>query len=123
TVPLVRQNIERAGTRPLLARYWRVLRSPRLFIFIPAWISIFALIGIWFSSQLTFLLSSKRHLPGQLFMGSLSAEGGGTHLSLILGAVVLFFGLCLLFWAFFLKRVPRLWLMFFSIGGVYLASV
>ncbi|HEX7734354.1 MAG TPA: MFS transporter [Ktedonobacteraceae bacterium] len=123
TVPLVRQNIERAGSRLLLARYWRVLRSPRLFIFIPAWISIFALVGIWFSSQLTFLLSSNRHLPGQLFMGSLSAQGGGAHLSLILGAVVLFFGLCLLFWAFFLKRVPRLWLMFFSIGGVYLASV
>ena len=122
-VPRTRQTIERGSTPSLVRRYWRLLRLPRLFIFIPAWVSIFALIGIWFSSQLTFLLSSPRHLPGQVFMGSLNARGGGGHLSLILGAVVLFFGLCLLFWAFFLNRVPRLFLMLFSIGGIYLVCV
>lgn len=121
-VPRVRQAIEHGGPRMLASRYWRILRSPRLFIFIPAWVSIFALLGIWLSSQLTFLLSSHRHLPGQFLMGSLSYVGGGAHLSLILGSVVLFFGLCLLFWAFFLNRVPRILLMLFSIGGVYLAS-
>ncbi|HEY0756826.1 MAG TPA: MFS transporter [Ktedonobacteraceae bacterium] len=122
-VPRIQLGSEHAATRSLLARYWRLLRSPRLFIFIPAWVSIFALVGIWFSSQLTFLLSSGRRMPGQIFMGSLSSSGGGGHLSLILGAIVFFFGLCLLFWAFFLNRVPRLWLMFFSIGGIYLACV
>lgn len=122
-VPRTRQIVERGGARVLLKRYWRLLRSPRLFIFIPAWISIFALVGVWLSSQLTFLLSARRHLPGQLLMGSLSGAGGGSHLSLVLGSVVLFFGLCLLFWAFFLNRVPRLLLMIFSIGGIYLACV
>lgn len=123
-VPRTRQIIERpASARALASRYWRVLRSPRLFLFIPAWVSIFALLGVWLSSQLTFILSSRRHLPGQFLMGSLSGAGGGTHLSLILGSVVLFFGLCLLFWAFFLNRVPRLLLMLFSIGGIYLACI
>ena len=122
-VPPSKRVIEQGKPSSLKARYWRLLRSPRLFIFIPAWISIFALIGIWFSSQLTFLLSSRRHLPGQVFMGSLSATGGGAHLSLILGAVVLFFGLSLLFWAFFLNKLPRLFLMLFSIGGIYLVCV
>lgn len=122
-VPRTRQIVEHGGARALAARYWRLVRSPRLFIFIPAWISIFALLGIWLSSQLTFLLSAHRHMPGQLLMGSLSGAGGGGHLSLVLGSVVLFFGLCLLFWAFFLNRVPRLLLMLFSIGGVYLACV
>lgn len=56
-------------------------------------------------------------------MGSLSGQGGGSRLSLVLGAVVLFFGLSLLFWAFFLSRVPRLWLMLCSICGIYLACV
>jgi MFS family permease len=120
-IPRTRQIYKRIGEQVLLARYWRLVRSPRLFIFIPAWVSIFALIGIWFSSQLTFLLSSHRHLPGQHFMGSLGTAGSGGHLSLILGAIVLFFGLCLLFWAFCLNRVPRLFLMFSSIGGIYLA--
>lgn len=122
-VPAAGQIVERGSARGLLARYWRLVRLPRLFIFIPAWISIFALLGIWLSSQLTFLLSSRRHLPGQFLMGSMSGSGGGAHLSLTLGAMVLVFGLCLLFWAFFLNRVPRLLLMFFSIGGIYLACV
>lgn len=122
-VPQARQVVEHGGVRVLAARYWRLVRSPRLFIFIPAWISIFALVGIWLSSQLTFLLSAHRHMPGQLLMGSLSGAGGGGRLSAVLGSVVLFFGLCLLFWAFFLNRVPRLLLMLFSIGGVYLACV
>jgi MFS family permease len=56
-------------------------------------------------------------------MGIFSAHGGGGRLSLALGAYVLFFGLCLLFWAFFLNRAPRLLLMLFSITGVYLACI
>ena len=122
-VPAVKQVIERGKVRALAARYWRVIRTPRLFIFIPAWISISALVGVWFSSQLTFVLSSPRHDPHQLLMGSLSQHGGGGHLSLVLGAYVLFFGLCLLFWAFFLNRAPRLLLMLASITGVYLACI
>jgi predicted MFS family arabinose efflux permease len=115
--------VERASPRRLAARYWRILRSPLLFLFIPAWVSIFALLGVWLSSQLTFLLSAHRRLPGQVLMGSLSGVGGGGHLSMVLGAIVLYFGICLLFWAFFLNRVPRLLLMLFSIGGIYLACV
>jgi MFS family permease len=122
-VPRTRQVMHQGGARTLAARYWRIVRSPRLFIFIPAWICLFALVGIWLSSQLTFLLSAHRHLPGQFLMGSLSGKGGGGHLSLLLGSVVLVFGLCLLFWAFFLQRVPRLLLMLCSIGGVYLACL
>jgi MFS family permease len=123
SVPQTRQILERSHARVLLARYWQIIRSPRLFIFIPAWISIFALIGIWLGAQLTFLLSARRRLPGQFLMGSLNGPGGGAHLSLILGAVVLLFGLSLLFWAFFLNRFPRIVLMLSSIGGVYLACL
>jgi MFS family permease len=56
-------------------------------------------------------------------MGSLSSPGAGHILSMVLGAFVLFFGLCLLFWAFFLKNIPRLNLMLTSITGVYLACI
>ncbi|HKV58725.1 MAG TPA: MFS transporter [Ktedonobacteraceae bacterium] len=122
-VPAVKQVIERGKVRALASRYWRIIRTPRLFTFIPAWISINALVGIWLSSQLTFILSSPHRDRHQLLMGSLSQHGGGGHLSLILGAYVLFFGLCLLFWAFFMNRVPRLLLMLSSIVGVYLACI
>ena len=122
-VPAVKQVIERGQARSLVARYLRLIHTPRLFIFIPAWVSINALVGIWLSSQLTFILSAPRHDRHQLLMGSLSAHGQGGHLSLVLGLYVLFFGLCLLFWAFFMNRAPRLLLMLSSIVGVYLACI
>jgi MFS family permease len=122
-IPKVKQVIERGKLRAMIRRYWQVLRTPRLFIFIPAWISINALVGIWLSSQLTFILSSAGHNPNQSLMGFFSAHGGGGRLSLVLGAYVMFFGLCLLFWAFFLNRAPRLLLMLSSITGVYLCCI
>ncbi len=121
--PRIKQVIEYGSARVLATRYWRIIRSPRLFIFIPAWICIFALLGIWLSSQLTFLLATPAHDPNQLLMGSMSGHGSGRQLSFVLGAFALFFGLCLLFWAFFLNRVPRLVLMLASMGGVYLACL
>jgi MFS family permease len=122
-VPKIRQIIDRGSVNALAMRYWRIIRTPRLFIFIPAWICIAALLGVWLSSQLTFILSSQRHLPHQYLMGIMSGHGGGGRLSMILGVYVLFFGLCLVFWAFFLNRVPRLLLMLSSIAGVYLGCI
>ncbi len=121
--PVINQMVDRGTLRVIAMRYWSILRTPRLFIFIPAWICISALVGVWFSSQLTFILSNPAHNPQQLLMGSTSGPGGGHRLSLILGGYVLYFGLCLLFWAFFLNRVPRLRLMLLSVSGVFLACV
>ena len=122
-VPKVNQVIERSKLKATVKRYWRVLRTPRLFIFIPAWISFCALAGIWLSAQLTFILSSSKRNPHQSLMGVFSAHGGGGHLSLVLGAFVMFFGLSLLFWAFFLNRVPRLLMMLSSITGIFLFCI
>lgn len=118
------QRIVNHGSLPQVAmRYWRVLRTPRLFIFIPAWVCINALVGIWFSSQLTFILSKPVLHTHQFLMGRMSGPGGGHMVSLVLGVFVLFFGLCLLFWAFFLTKVPRLRLMLISIIGVYVSCI
>ena len=122
-VPKVMQVIEHGNIRVVGLRYWRILRTPRLFIFIPAWICINALVGVWIGSQLTFILSRHHRNPDQLLMGSMSGPGSGHTLSLVLGTYVLFFGLSLLFWAFFLNRIPRLRLMLTSIAGIYLASI
>ncbi len=96
-VPKVMQVIEHGNIRVVGLRYWRILRTPRLFIFIPAWICINALVGVWIGSQLTFILSRHHRNPDQLLMGSMSGPGSGHTLSLVLGTYVLFFGLSLLF--------------------------
>lgn len=121
--PKARQIIEHGNFRAVGRRYWRIIRTRRLFIFIPAWICISALAGIWLSSQITFILSKPHHDPHQLLMGSMAGPGSGHRLSLILGGYVLFFGLCLLFWAFFLNHTSRLRLMLTSIAGVYIACI
>jgi MFS family permease len=121
--PRVMQAIEQGNLRTVAKRYWRIIRTPRLFVFIPAWICINALAGVWIGSQLTFILTMKHRDPNQFLMGSLSSSGSGHSLSLVLGAYVLFFGLSLLFWALFFNRVPRLRLMLTSITGIYLASI
>ncbi|GAC1401270.1 MAG: multidrug effflux MFS transporter [Ktedonobacteraceae bacterium] len=121
--PVVNQIVDRRRLAVLTQHYWHILSTPRLFIFMPAWICISALVGVWFGSQLTFILSSPVHKAHQVLMGSTSGPGGGHRLSLILGGYVLYFGLCLLFWAFFLNRVPRLRLMLTSIAGVFLACI
>jgi MFS family permease len=121
--PKIIQAIEHGNLRTIAFRYWRIIRTPRLFIFIPAWICINALVGVWVGSQLTFILSRQHRDPHQLLMGSMSSHGGGHTLSLVLGAYVLFFGLSLLFWAFFMNRIPRLKLMLTSITGIYLACI
>ncbi len=121
--PKLYQVVERSKLGVTLARYWRILHTPRLFIFIPAWICINALVGIWLSSQLTFVLSTPIHKSHQLLMGIFSGPDAGRHISLVLGIFVLVFGLCLLFWAFFLNRLSRLRLMLGSIAGIYLACI
>jgi MFS family permease len=123
--PVVQRVADHGHWKVIAARYWRILGTPRLFIFIPAWICINALVGVWLSSQMTFVLSNPLHSahPHQLLMGSLSGPDAGQRVSFVLGGYVLFFGLCLLFWAFFLNKVSRSRLMFTSIVGVYLACV
>jgi MFS family permease len=122
-VPVVNRVVDHGHIRQIAGRYWRLLHTPRLFIFIPAWICISALVGIWFSSQLTFILSRPAPHMHQLLMGCMSGPGSGRIVSLVLGIFVLFFGLSLLFWAFFLTRVPRLRLMLTSVVGAYLACI
>lgn len=121
--PMVQQHVSREKVHLTFRRYWSIIRMPRLFIFIPAWLCISALLGVWLSSQLTFILSNSVHVPHQLLMGSMSGPNGGRRLSITLGGVVLFFGLCLLFWAFFLHRVVRLRLMVTSVIGVLLTCI
>ncbi len=121
--PVLNQAKEHGTIRTIAVRYWRIIRTPRLFIFIPAWICINALIGVWLSSQLTFMLSMHVHNRHQLLIGLASGPNGGHVLSYVLGGFVLFFGLSLLFWAFFLNRVPRTRLMLTSIFGIFLACI
>jgi Arabinose efflux permease len=111
-----------ASKAPLrLRRYITILTTPHLFLFMPAWIAVNAILGIWITSQIVFVLAGKLHVPGQVFVGSLYHKEA--VLSAYLGGYVLLFSICIVAWAFFIGRLPKLPVLLASISGSALASI
>jgi len=92
-----------------------------LALFILPWIAVNAILGVWISAQIEFVLAARLHVPGQQFVGSL--HGRATTLSKILGAYVLWFAMCVVIWAFMLGRSRRLPTLLITVSGSIVASV
>ncbi len=111
---------DQAGTGLFdLRRYAAVLKNRELALFIPAWIAVNAILGVWITAQIAFVLAGNLHAPGQRFVGSLYRNE--TQLSAILGGYVLWFSLCVVAWTFFLSRLPKLPTLFVTIFGSIVA--
>ncbi len=93
----------RHHVRASLGRTVSILTQPRLAVFIPAWIAASAILSVWITAQITFVLTARLHVPGQRFVGSLHGHPG--YLSAILGGYVLWFSLCVVVW----RGCPRCW--------------
>jgi MFS family permease len=104
---------------------WRrsaaVLQNRDLALFIPAWVAVNAILGVWITAQIAFILTGNLHAPGQRFVGSLSHHEA--QLSAILGGYVVWFSLCVVAWAFLLGRLSRLPTLFVTVFGSIVASV
>jgi MFS family permease len=98
---------------PILARW-------NLALFVPAWIAVNAIVGVWITAQIAFVLTARLHVHGQRFVGSLHGRPG--TLSAILGGYVLWFSLCVVVWAVALGRLPRLPVLLVTTFGAVLAS-
>ncbi len=108
-------------TRTRAADRIRVLLQPRLLAFLPAWIAVNAILGIWVTSQITFVLAGDRRAEGQNFPGAFTGNEAG--LSAVLGVYVLVFSLCILAWAFFIGRLPTVPVLFITVAGAIVASL
>jgi MFS family permease len=102
-------------------RYVAILSYRPLALFIPTWIAVNAILGVWVSAQIEFVLAARLHVPGQHFVGSLHGRAG--TLSEILGGYVLWFAVCVVAWAFVLGRLPRLPTLLITVSGSVLASL
>lgn len=91
-----------------LKHYYRVIRSPEVLMFSPAWISIFAIIGIW-TNHSAALLTGKR-FPGQLLTGTVSPEKFGNGSA----TLAIFFALGVLAWSLVLGRFRKTNVMIIS---------
>lgn len=95
--------------RPGLGHYWEIVRSPSVWMFIPAWLSIFAIIGLWTNNSVG-LMTGKQHFGGQLLTGTIAPEQYGIGFA----TLAFFFAAGLLAWSFVLNRYRKTSVMLIS---------
>ena len=87
--------------RKKLKHYYKVFKSPSVWMFIPAWLSIFSIIGIWTNNSAG--LFTGDHFRGQKLTGSVTPvtfENG-------FAALAVFFAVGVLAWSFVLARFRK----------------
>jgi MFS family permease len=82
--------------------YRKLLKSRTVWTFIPAWVSVFSIVGMWTNSS-PGLFTGTRHFSRQLLTGAVAVESFGNGL----GALAIFFGLGLLGWSLVLGRYRK----------------
>ena len=90
---------------PDLHRVATLLADRRLTYFLPVWVAMSAIMGMWLTAQLSFALTARVHVRGQQFVDLLRGHAG--RLGLVLGASMLLFSLFVVVRATLLGRLPR----------------
>lgn len=108
----------RLDARHSLVASLSVIRSKRVCAFLPAWLSINALVGAWLT-LCTILLTypepaARLRHPGQLLYGGFSQEAA----TLLLGGFGLLFLAGMGLWLFALPRLRRTTVMLIALGGL-----
>jgi MFS family permease len=112
------QHTTQVNTHHSLTGSLSLLRHKRIFTFLPAWLSINALVGAWMTLIIIILAypkpaASLRH-PGQLLYGGFSRE----FATLAVGGFGLLFLAGMGLWMLVLTRLRRTTVMFIGLGGL-----
>ncbi len=99
-------------------RYWKIISSPRVAGFAPAWIAINAVLGVWINLTAR-LLTDKGNFPGQLLAGRFDSFQAGN----IVAAYAVLFVIGILLWSLFFAGIQKTTVMLLGTGGLYLTCV
>jgi MFS family permease len=102
-----------------LKHYREVFKSPAVWMFIPAWLAVFSIVGMW-TNHSPRLMTSEQNYGNQLLTGINTVKFGNSFA--ILAAI---FGVGILGWSFILGRYRKTSVMLIATGGLFvtLASV
>ena len=103
-----------AAVQKKLRHYSEVFRSPSVWMFSPAWISIFAVIGLW-TNHAVGLLTGRDHFARQLLTANIAPEKFGNGFA----ALAVFFALGVLGWSFVLGRYRKTSVMMVSTFALF----
>ncbi|MCA1553559.1 MAG: MFS transporter, partial [Chloroflexi bacterium] len=96
------------------------LSSSRILRFVPAWLAINMVLGVWLNSVVGQLVNKTHSFPGQLLFGLLRESANqGTQISIGSGALLAVFGVGVLLWGFVLGRFRRTSVMLVSAIGLF----
>ncbi|MGA9773260.1 MAG: MFS transporter [Blastocatellia bacterium] len=102
------------GAREKLKHYRALLKSPRVWAFIPAWLAVFSVIGVWNNNSIRLLTGDERQ-TGQLLIGNISTVQFGNGVAVFL----IIFALGILAWSFLLARYRKTSVMVVATGGLF----
>ena len=100
-----------------LKHYREVFRSPAVWMFIPAWLSVFAIVGMW-TNHSPRLMTSEQNYGNQLLTGINTVKFGNSFA--VLAAI---FGIGILGWSFILGRYRKTSVMLIATGGLFVTLV
>ena len=103
-----------AHTHGSVSQYMAILRSPSVWRFVPAWLAINSIIGMWINHSIG-LMTGKDHIANQLLTGNIAPEKFGNGFAVL--AVV--FAAGVLVWSFYLGRYRRTSVMLTATGGLF----
>jgi MFS family permease len=97
----------------LVKHYWKIVSSPRVASFAPAWIAINAVLGVWINLSAR-ILTDKSGFAGQLLVGRFDSLQAGN----LRAMYAVFFVLGILVWSLFFGQVKRTNAMLIGTGGL-----
>jgi MFS family permease len=106
------------GLGAKLSHYRAILRSPHVWKFVPAWLAINSILGLWINHSVG-LMTGKDHYSDQLFTGNIAPEKFGSVFAIL--AVI--FALGLFAWSLFLGRYRKTSVMIVATGGLFITLI
>jgi MFS family permease len=96
-----------------LKHYREVFKSPAVWMFIPAWLAVFSIVGMW-TNHSPRLMTSEQGFGDQLLTGINTVKFGNSFA--ILATI---FGMGILGWSFILGRYRKTSVMLIATGGLF----
>jgi len=104
--------------RETWANYWKIITSPKVASFAPAWIAINAVLGVWINLTAR-ILTDKGSFPGQLLAGRFDSFEAGN----IRAAYAVVFVLGILLWSLIFAHMKKTTVMLIGTGGLFLTCL
>jgi MFS family permease len=110
-----RSSAPTPSAREIWSHYWKIVSSPRVASFAPAWIAINAVLGVWINLTAR-VLTDKTGLSDQLLVGRFDSLQAGN----IRAAYAVVFVVGILVWSLLFAQWRKTTVMLIGTGGLFL---